>query len=231
MHRGLAAACAAMVSCLTLYPMDVWKTAGQMRSKRMCASKVYAGLAADLCGSFLGTGVYFTTYEAVRAAVPFHDPMDTALGSACGVLASCIVKTPLSIAKKRRQARVAFQVGVTEWSARLVRQVYLLDVSRGVPRAIAKYIVYERLMSLLMLRCDRRTAAALSAAVAAACAYALSIPIENRKVLLTLSAPTASLRGLSFNGLGRGIVLTVVSNALGHALVETWAPRERASSS
>lgn len=224
MHRGLAAACAAAVTCATLYPIDMWKTAGQMHLKHTHAiTRPYAGVMPDLASSFFGTGVYFTTYDAARKALPFHEPHNTILGSTCGVLASCIVKTPLSLMKRRKQAKLAFRVGVTQWSGRLVRNSYLLDISKGLPRAIVKYVIYEHLMRLTR---GRPAAAALNAAISAACAYAISVPIENHKVMLTLSTPSDSLRGVSFNGLGRGMFLTVVSNAFGHALLESWAPRD-----
>lgn len=224
MHRGFAAACAAAVACATLYPVDVWKMAAQMRLKRTHTfARPYAGLLPDLGSSFLGTGVYFTTYEVARDALPFYEPYNTIIGNTCGVLTSCIVKTPLSLIKRRKQAKLAFRVDVTQWSGRLVRDSYLLDILKGLPRAIVKYVIYEHLMRLTR---GHPAAAALNASISAACAYAISVPIENRKVLLTLSAPSNSLRGVSFNGLGRGMLLTVVSNAFGHALLELWAPRD-----
>lgn len=230
MHRGVAAACASMVTCLALYPIDVWKTAGQLRLKRPQHTNVYSGMLPDLCGSFLGSGAYFTTYEAARSAFPLNEPFNTGVGSACGALASCLVKSPLSVAKKRRQAALLFDLGVSRWSGRLLRESFLLDVAKSLPRAIVKYVIYENLMKLFMLAYERRTACVFSAAIAAVCAYAISLPIDNRKTVLALTAPTDTLRGVSFNGLGRGTLLTVMSNVLGHFLLETWAPRFTATS-
>ena len=165
----------------------------------------------------------YTTYEVARNALSLHEPYNTIIGSTCGVLTSCMVKTPLSLIKRRRQAKLSFRVDVTQWSARLVSNTYFLDICKGLPRAIVKYVIYEHLMRLTR---GHSAAAALNAAISAACAYVISVPIENRKVPLTLSAPSTSLRGVSFNGLGRGMLLTIVSNAFGHALLESWAPRE-----
>lgn len=223
MHRGLAAACAAAVTCVTLYPIDMWKTAGQLRLQPTRDNRPYIGVMPDLCSSFFGTGFYFTTYEAARKALLFHEPYKTMVASTCGVLSSCLVRTPLTLVKRRKQAKLAFKVGVTQWSRGLVRDSYLLDISKAIPRAIVKYVIYEHLMRLTQ---TQPVSVALNAAISAACAYAISVPIENRKAMLTLSAPSDSLRGVSFNGLGRGMFLTIVSNAFGHALLESLAPRD-----
>ena len=225
MHRGLAAACAAAVTCGMLYPLDVWKTAGQLRVRNMKCSQLYAGLAPELCGSFVGTGVYFTTYEIVRSAVSAPEPINTIAGSVCGVCTSYIVKSPLSLIKKRKQTNVALGVHVADYSRSLIRQTYLLDLCKALPRAIIKYVIYERLMLMMLVFFNRSNSAAASAAVASMIAYVVGTPFDNRKAFITVAQPIETLKGISFNGLGRGLVLSVLGNAIGHSLLEKWSPR------
>ena len=222
MHRGVAAACAAAISCVTLYPIDTWKVAAQLRATRISPAHIYAGIVPELYGTFLGTGLYFTTYEMTRDAISTSDA-GTMIASASGVCASYLVRTPLSITKRRKQARSALQISpVVDWSPRILLRAYATDLARVMPRAIIKYTIYERLLAILASTLGRSEAAALSGAIAALGAYVVGVPLDNRKTSLAVAAKGG---GFSFKGLGRGLLLTMASNAMGHALLERWAPR------
>jgi len=221
MHRGLGAACAALITCATLYPIDTWKAAAQLNVPKLQLRQAYAGLVPELVGTFVGTGLYFTTYEATRNALALDDNINTASACVAGVCVSYFARTPMSAFKRRKQAEKAMNVVPASIDSSIILKAYLLDVCRALPKAIIKYLLYENLMVLFMTCLSRSQSAAVSAAASSLVAYTFGVPFENRKTALVVSSKGIT----SFRGIGRGLLLTTLSNGMGHALLECWSPR------
>ena len=213
MHRALAGALASGLVSLLLYPLD---TAYLSRHFQARVRRPYAGAGLDVAGTVAVTGAYFSSYEALLTTQP------PALASTASVVVSGVVHTPFSIAKRRAQsARNGFQASMAPVTPATAARTYLLTVARRAPKDAIKYALYEPLLRA-SASLPPALGGALAAALATLVASLLTLPLENMRLRATLGL---AWRRLDWTGAGVHVPASVLGNALGHALLEWWAPR------
>lgn len=225
MHRPLAASCAACLVTAVLYPLEVSRTARQLGRPIPAwnTRNITSGGLPAIADAFATTHAFFTTYEALRAglgAVPH-----VALSSAGAIAVSTLVHTPFDVVKKHAQFRAHGLVdrsGVARVGPRMLLQLYALHVARNGPKTIVKYMMYEAALArLLPMRALSSGAAGfVAAALAAAVTTIVCTPLDVLKIrTLTHATPRW------FSGMRVSAAYSVLSNAIGHGLLETWSPR------
>lgn len=216
--RPLAGAVASVITTLAFYPLDVRKARAHARPRSTGPSffslspsptAMYRGVAWDACGSFVSTFAYFHTYESLLQ-------YGTVIAPASAVAVSSAVASPVGTIVRRRQMRDARPI-----LPRTHIQIYAVSVMRNVPRSVIKYSVYEAVRTMcggpLVLR---GLVAGLAASVVSVLLFA---PLDYLKTCMSLQmAPDA--RRL-YCGVRAALLHSVLSNAIGHALLEHLSPR------
>lgn len=221
MHRPLAGAVAALITATALYPLDTYKVSRQTDRHIPTRGLLYLGFKNEACATFLGTGAYFACYDAVRSSQPDAMPasVQIAFASVAGTCTACLFRSPLSLRKRRRQMRAVGVVTTPVLWPRTIVRAYGLDVSRSIPKTVVKYIVYERLFSVLQRICSATGAAAVAGAVAAALSHSIALIFDVKKTRLLAAALPRGAMARSFLP---SMLQTIASNSLGHALMETF---------
>lgn len=97
-------------------------------------SALYRGLPAHLSGSLPGNGIFYLTYEAVKAVLVPHVPSD-AIGHMLAASASCIASlalyTPMEVVKQR------VMVGRGETSLAVLKSVLSVGGVRDLYRGLS----------------------------------------------------------------------------------------------
>lgn len=222
--RSLAGAVSSVVTTLALYPLDVQKAHAHVRSCTGAPSPVtppsqpptamYRGVAWDACGSFVSTFVYVHTYESLLQ-------YGTVIAPASAVALSSVVASPIGTIVRRRQMRDTRPV-----PPHTHIHIYAVSVMRNIPKAVVRYSVYEVVLAM----CGgppvlRGLVAGLAASIVGVILFA---PLDYLKTCMSLQmAPDA--RRL-FCGVRAALLQSMLSNAIGHALLEHLSPRDRPSS-
>lgn len=210
MFRPLAGACSSLLTTILLYPLDVKKAYAHVNVVRPVS---YRGVVWDACGKFASTYAYFDTYERLLMSHGVAPSAAVAMG------VSTLIASPVGTIVRRRQ----LEETRTLLTLRTHVHVYMLTVSRNIPRAIVKYTVYEWVCILL----GARVANAVRGLVAGVCAGVVSTtlfaPMDYWKTCLMVRKHPRWTE--IFHGCTNAFLLSVMTNGLGHAILELLSPR------
>lgn len=210
MIRPLAGACSSLITTILLYPLDVKKAYAHVN---VVKPVTYRGVTWDACGSFVSTYAYFDTYERFLAS---HG-VAPAAAAAMGV--SSLIASPIGTVVRRRQ----LEETRTSVTLRTHVNVYMLTVSRNIPKAIVKYTVYEWVCMLLNARVANVVRGLLGGVCASIVSTALFSPMDYWRTCLTVHKHPRWNE--VFHGCRDAFLLSVMSNGIGHALLEVLSPR------
>ena len=222
--------CAGLITTVMFYPLNTRKVLAQAQSPQALAlARPFAGIRTDASGTALGTGVYFLVYESIRMQ-PM--PIPTAAASTAAIAASSCITAPCGVWTRRRQIREnAPGLKLAPVHPRTFVTAYYLSLLRNIPRVALKYTIYENLMASLAvcLTMSNGARGALSAALASIACVIIFAPIDYVRTHTTTHGMrwqhVAKNPLLLFSGYREAMAHTVLSNAVGHALLEMAAPR------
>jgi hypothetical protein len=216
MHRPLAAACAGLATCVSLYPLEVVKTL-QHSGIATVPTHPYSGVRLDAASTFAGTWLYFETYEALL-------PLGTIVAPTAAVVTSSLISAPSSLCVRRIQLTRNSDTRLPRLQSGSLARTYFVTIARSVPRAIIKYSFYEFFLRLLA---THNVYGALGGLMSGALASAISsvslAPLDYAKTCIASGRPFRIEECL--NGIKVSTLLTVLSNAFGHAILETLGAR------
>lgn len=216
--RPLVAACASCLTTAAFYPVDTWKLARQMNKPFVVSKANYNGLITDMTGSFFATGAYFSAYESL-----LFETKNTALSSLLGISFSTLIITPFDIRKKNKQA-ITNNIVKNIPNSTSFRNIYLAGLLKNAPKNIIKYIAYEN--CLYMFRnIGNAWRGALSAAIASLLSTILIVPVDVIRNTLIFKLPLPTKFNSYYKGIVPNIIYSILSNSLGHSLLETFSPR------
>ena len=210
MIRPLAGACSSLMTTILLYPLDVKKAYAHVNVVKPVS---YRGVTWDACGSFASTYAYFDTYERFLASY------GVAPAAAAAVGVSSLIASPVGTFVRRRQ----LQETQTLLTLRTHINVYLLTVTRNIPKAIVKYTVYEWVCNLLGARVANVVRGLVGGVCASVVSTALFAPMDYWRTCLSVQKHPEWNE--VFHGCWNGLLLSVTSNGLGHAMLELFSPR------
>ena len=214
LSRPLAGACSSLVTSLLLYPLEVRKTMSHMNV--IASDRVTRrGIVWNACGSFAATYLYFDTYERL-----LH--RGTLVAPASAAVVSGLIASPVATAVRR--AQLCTRVPLRRLSLGTHFRIYLLSLTRSVPKATVKYSVYEFVCRRSLALPDALRGC-LGGLVASVVCVLLFSPIDYWRTHLSLHS-TPEWRHM-FNGVGASLSHSTLSNAFGHALLEGLSPRHR----
>jgi hypothetical protein len=210
MMRPLAGACSSFITTILLYPLDVRKAYAHVNVMKPVS---YKGVAWDACGSFAATFAYFDTYE--RFLTLYGVPP----AAAVAVSVSSLIASPIGTIVRRRQ--------LTEESQTLTLRkhlnVYMLTVSRNMPKAIVKYTVYEWVCIFFGANVANVVRGLVGGICASVVSTILFAPMDYWKTCLSVQKHPRWRE--AFQGCTNAFVYSVMSNGLGHAILELLSPR------
>lgn len=210
MIRPLAGACSSLITTILLYPLNVKKTHAHVDVVKPVS---YRGVAWDACGSFASAYVYFDTYERLVTSCGVAPAAATAMG------VSSLIASPVGTIVRRRQ----LQMSQTPLTLRTHVHVYMLTVTRNIPKAIVKYVVYEWVCTVLGARVTNAARGLVGGVCASVVSTALFAPMDYWRTCLSVRKHPRWNEG--FRGCTHAFVLSVMSNGLGHAMLELLSPR------
>ena len=218
--RAFIAACAACISSTCVYPIDTLYIKQQLQSAQKISNPM-AGYKYSACSSFITTAVFFSAYERMLKICP--EPVKIPISTLVGVSVSSVVATPLGVIKKRRQAitnnlSIIYDIDILDWI-----KLYTINIASKFPKSVVKYSVYEPLLKTLKLTYPVALAAFLSSFASSLISSILFEPIEYKRTLISLGIKTNSKN--MYNGLRIGIISSILSNIIGHTILEIAAPR------
>lgn len=224
MRRAVAAACASCLVTLTLHPLDTLRTARQLQVQNV--PYLYAGYKDSVIGDTCGTFVYVETYERCRAFFA-----NAAAAAIFSVVFSNVVSTPFSIRTKRHQSEQnGFAVDMLPLTRKTFSKVYTSSVVRKIPKSMIKYATYEGLLATFHLMLPMYLCGALCAAIASIVTTVLCTPIDVVRTHIIFGLEWKELfqpRNAKqlFQGVDVSVLTSCLSDALGHAILESLSPR------
>lgn len=210
MLRPLAGACSSLITTILLYPLDVRKAYAHVNVVKPVS---YKGVAWDACGSFAATYAYFDTYE--RFLTLYGVPP----AAAAAVSVSSLIASPIGMIVRRRQLEEESQT----LTLRTHLNVYMLTVSRNMPKAIVKYTVYEWVCILLGANVANVVRGLVGGICASVVSTILFAPMDYCKTCVSVQKHPQW--GEVFQGCTNALVYSAMSNGLGHAILEFLSPR------
>ena len=210
MFRPLAGACSSLLTTIILYPLDVKKAYAHVN---VVKSVSYRGVVWDACGSFASTYAYFDTYERLLVSYGVAPSAAAAIG------VSSLITSPVGTIVRRRQ------LDETQRSLTLRTHVdvYMLTVTRNIPKAIVKYAVYEWVCILLGARVTNAMRGLMAGICASVVSTALFAPMDYWRTCMAVQKRPCWNE--VFNGCTNAFLLSALSNGLGHAMLELLSPR------
>lgn len=209
MLRPLAGACSSLITTILLYPLDVRKAYAHVNMVKPIS---YRGVAWDACGSFAATYAYFDTYERL---LPLYGVPPAA---AAAVSVSSLIASPIGTIVRRLQLEESQTL-----TLRAHLNVYMLTVSRNMPKAIVKYTVYEWVYLLLGANVANVVCGLVGGVCASIVSTILFAPMDYWKTCLTVRKHPRWRE--VFQGCTSALVYSAMSNGLGHAILEFLSPR------
>ncbi|ORX88347.1 mitochondrial carrier [Basidiobolus meristosporus CBS 931.73] len=154
----MAGGMAGTVIDTALFPLDTIKTRLQSNlgfTKSGGFSGVYSGLSSAVLGSAPAAGVFFVTYEALKASLSGYNAGDSSVvhmtAASCGEISACFVRVPTEVIKQRMQTKQYPSIGS---AVRALLQAdgalgfyrgYLSTVVREIPFTCIQFPLYEKL--------------------------------------------------------------------------------------
>ena len=236
MHRALAAACSGLLTTFLFYPLESVSISRQLNMKN-CIKNPYAGVINDMCGKFISTGVYFYTYEYVKAnmftdtSFPKLSSLSPAVSSSIAISTSSLIQCPTKYRslkiQNKKNFKVAAKVPLNKFT--LVK-FYGLHVFKNVPRAAIKYTIYELCKVSLSSFYDKSIIGFLAGCVSSIVTTFLLYPFDYIRTQLTFGTNHNVLdqikkKGIMFlyGGVFFNLIKSMLSNGIGHALLEKWS--------
>lgn len=217
--RTLVAACAACISTVCVHPIDTMYVSKQLQSERRLRHPM-AGSTQAAVSAFVLHGTYIAAYEFGLERAQ-HAALRVPIAACLGSVVVSIIGTPLSIAKKRRQViqnkmHVPKPLGAMQ-TARLMCITFI----GKYPKTCLKYGIYEHILRVGIG--EGALLGMLAGFVASTVAATIFEPVELIRTYNTLGLSTRTDR--PFNGLGYGILSSVLANTLAGGILEAFAPR------
>lgn len=206
------------------HPLDTLRTARQLQVRDV--PHLYAGYKDNVLGDTCGTFVYFETYERCRTHFA-----NAAAAAMFAVVVSNVVSTPFSIWTKRHQSEQnGFEVETLRLTRNTFGKVYTSSVVRKIPKSMIKYATYERLVAFYRAILPMYLCGALCAAIASIVATICCTPIDVVRTRIIFRLEWTQLfqprnAHQLFEGVDISVLTSCLSDALGHAILESLSPR------
>ena len=213
--RPLIAACAACISTICIHPIHTKYLQKQLNVHNNIKYPM-AGCLQSAANSFIMTGIYFTSYEFSFIYFTKNKiPIATFLGTS----SSYIIGTPLHVYTKRIQVtknnlNIPKQLNKKKWIS-----LYMLNVINEYPKNLLKYLIYEYFLNNMNIKFIGLFAGFTSSLITSI----IFEPIEYIKTLKILGLPF-SFNNI-YNGMFIGITISILSNTIGHGIIEELSPR------
>ena len=177
-----------------------------------------AGCAQSVYSSFLSTGVYFGVYE--KSLKIFSDSSGCVpISSFLGTLTASLPMSFMSVRKKRLQAvrnnLISSTLGSVNWPV-----IFLLNLLNKYPKTLVKYSIYEYVLSQYHYVSAVGFFAGFVASIITALIFEPFEAVRTFKSLGIEIDPKNLYKGLKY-----GMLSSIISNTLGHGLLEMFAPR------
>jgi hypothetical protein len=231
MHRPLVSAFAATFATLLFYPMDCLKSAKQLNPscRFRDLQSPYAGVWTDLCGTFGGTGLYFSVYERMIQASLLPTSLEClkpAIASSSAIAISTVLTTPTSVYTKRVQNRFNQRVKMKRLTPRSLLNVCGVSVMRNVPKAVTKFTIYESIVRI-NVPIPAGVLGMLAACVATLTCALLFTPLDFVRTHTSIHSDfnaSTPLREM-YRGCKYAVLHSMLVNSFVHSITEFASPR------
>ena len=228
MRRAIAGGCAACITSITLYPLQTLKVFNQLNNNNKVANIIwtpnitnyYSGIKYNTCSTFISTTIFFETYE-------FLLPISLILASSVAVMISSLISVPLSIKRNIQSNKInKFLVNKVneKFTFKKVLNTYIVTVLENIPQNILKYSIYEYFLKLSNYYFNISISGAISAALSSFILSLILTPFDYIKINLSLNQKFKFNLNM-YNGYKIKLLNSILSNSLGHYLLELWGAR------
>ena len=207
--RPFVAACAACAARAVTFPIDTMRVRS-MVSNTTNLDNLYKGVNLDLLGSGASTFAYFSVYESGIVS-----PL--LVRAAAASVVSGLVYTWFDVHKKRVQS----ETRRGRLTATLLLTAYGLNLCKRLPKTCIHYVLYEELFCTLRPRIGNAMAGGASAAMATMVSVMTAFPID----LVRMRVITGRVALRFRRAILLSICYSVIGSAIGHTLLEYFAPR------
>ncbi len=227
MRRAIIGGCAACISSITFYPLQTLKVYKQLNNYKVAnivvisnITNYYSGIKYNTIGTFLSTTLFFQTYEFIL-------PFSLILASTLAVITSSLISVPFSIKRNIESNKInKFLIDKIneKFTFQKVFKTYLVTIFKNIPQNILKYSIYEFFLKFLNNYLNISKSGAISAALSSLILSLFLAPLDYIKTNLSLDQKF-QFNIKMYNGYKIKLLNSVLSNSLGHYLLELWGAR------